>query len=498
MLRLKQFIGSCVDSSPTDDKPPEKIVKSKFDDLPPDNRMGVISTLKTEWPKMDAMKRVVKTADRSLKRKTKNISNIAFLDREWNGRRDWAPAPWFNPWDGDRDAIGENIVFLITTATRIALKHGVPLRPLWQPGGELFEAVSNGARDKSFADKLRDGRAALSSRLADIAARQNVNGLDKFDVDAEDNGLPSIEHQSAVKRPRTSLSPRRTSFPTSSPVPELNRRFIEVYSHREVDVSVDNVKRFRSSPMPFMISSCANSPSPKASHSDTEAFVTNMEDEPDVLKGFVMSQNSKLFHTDPSSTRLLTDHHGMVFDQHDSEAGHDKIRPTSTAVSAKVAVQLARDDLKDRGAMLLSESLAVVIQSFRATMVIESAKIMDPLCFQVDGHQRRGHAPSGFEKTLRQCQTLFIPLHHSVGCKHWTLAVMNSHSARVEHYDSMYSAERAKNTENAFTAVNASSGTVHFRSVVVYPTAKGQHQLWCVHVGHTQLPRAQTGGSLRH
>ncbi|RGP63190.1 sentrin sumo-specific [Fusarium sporotrichioides] len=474
LSKLKQFIGNCVDISPTVDKPPEKIVKSKFDDLPPSNRMGVISTLKSEWPKINAMKRVVETADRSLKRKTKNTSNIAFLDREWNGRRNWAPAPWFNPWDGD--GMGENIVTPITTATKIALRHGVPLQPLWQPGGELFEAVSNGARHRSFADKLRDGRAALSSRLADLAARKNVNGFDEVDEDAEDSGLPLIEDQSAVKRPRTSLSPTGASFSTSSPAPEVNRGFMEVSSDREVDVSVDNLKRFQSSPMPSMIPSCASSPSPKASHSDTQALVKNMAGKTDVPEGIATSRNSKLFHDDPSSPRLLTDHHDMVFDQVEREAGHDKTQSTSTAVSVKVAVKLARDALKDRGAMLPSESLAVVIQSFRATMVIESAKIMDPLWFQVDGHQRQGHAPSGFEKALRQCQTIFIPLHHSVGCKHWTLAVMNTSSARVEHYDSMYSAERAKDTENVFTTVTGSSGSVHFRSV---PTPQQKDSISC-------------------
>ncbi|CEI70902.1 hypothetical protein FVEN_g9718 [Fusarium venenatum] len=142
MLKLKQFIENCVDSSPTVDKPPEKIVKSKFADLSPSNRMGVISTLKIEWPKIDVMKCVVETVDRWLKRKTKNTSNIAFFDRKWNGRRNWAPAPWFNPWHGD--GMGENIVTPIITATKIALWHGIPLQPLWQPGDELFEAVSNG------------------------------------------------------------------------------------------------------------------------------------------------------------------------------------------------------------------------------------------------------------------------------------------------------------------------------------------------------------------
>ncbi|KAF5699202.1 Sentrin sumo-specific [Fusarium mundagurra] len=403
---VKTFIGRVVDDSPEakTNVTAAHIVERNLQRLPSPERREVLDGLVKEAPKLKGIQNEVRGHQASLRRATRRDEQLAYLDKTWGGRQNWAN-PTFMPRVTN---VSISTTAPLTTITRLAVKHGLTLPDLWQPGGELHDAAFAYGEQILTKDKAGAALRAFKLRIGKLGGPEVDDACD--DARDDETEYPQSESESEADSQEDRTAKRLKHTVERSPSVEIGRRArIPSIDHRDELFSPE-----------------------QEIHRDDDCYVALADD--------VSSPPPRLsispIHRDQSYPSSILDDDTPVDEQ----------------VPSQTTSQRAQQQLQDPSAQLTDDVLNLLLQYITRTSRTPGAKVLDPLYIQVD-NQESHQPPAGFARVSESNEVIYIPLHHKRQGGHWSLAVLRPKQACIEHYDSLHSRQRESRIQICFESM---------------------------------------------
>lgn len=157
-------------------------------------RANIITGLGHQAPTLKALQKVTHRRKRVDRRACLRLQHIAFLDKAWGGRLNWAHhvhAPF--------DTLGVNVISDLNTITQVAIRNNIALPTLWAEDGILEKHARS---TKSQMLTVATCRAAKLEFLAQLPRSTNTSTKEIDDADGFDNlDLPIEEYSDASDDP---------------------------------------------------------------------------------------------------------------------------------------------------------------------------------------------------------------------------------------------------------------------------------------------------------
>ncbi|KAH7109939.1 hypothetical protein EDB81DRAFT_374471 [Dactylonectria macrodidyma] len=398
--KLKRFLSDLIDQSPrpTDGANLASFVQSRLRELQDkETQSRVLDKLPPQMPKIRAANQIAQmhrhNKNRSLLRRE---AHLRFLDEAWGGRQSWAPPDRLR----NTDTLGINHITAIVSLTRAAQQGSVALADLWRPGGELYEAACKGHDGRLTKAKAVQAYNAVKARIGTAQA-----------VDDSPGGpwLPPSENED--NNNSVDASPDASS---ELPSPEVGRHY---------------------SPSPF----CR----------DLSGLLDDDDDDDDNISE--RCEIASLAHSEGLPVYL-------DFDATGNEVGRLHVLETQTLVPPLLpcasrtttqnmpAISKAQQQLSDN-MRLTDDVLELLARCVAQSSLTPAATILDPLWFTPDPEDNRMR--TRLPRSVGQ-EDVYIPLHHSSGSPHWSLAVLSQHNGVLEHYDSLRCSHRDNAVKESF------------------------------------------------
>lgn len=189
--RVKSFISQIIDdtpSDPTENDDPEALVQSALEQA--DERDTLVAALSVEVPKLRALTNAVSHDPKNNRLKLFQ-KHLAFLDKAWEGRENWAVHPFVK---ADLSELTRNAMSCLVSLTKDAIAHNVSLPSLWEPeDGVLYKTSHIGADPIHVSQRSAVlARNELRKRLG-VGKKSNAAKLDGSDHSDEDESIETEE-----------------------------------------------------------------------------------------------------------------------------------------------------------------------------------------------------------------------------------------------------------------------------------------------------------------